>query len=202
MVGATLSAAVMAAVLSSYIYLGRGLGRLGNQQIIDAQARRTLDYFAQDAQSATDVSITSVTAPDFYVTFSVPTTSSGATRITYYYSQAGASPSIAGTTITVPAHSLVRVPNSGSAVVGSSLTILSNIMAGDDGCYVRYFDASGTDYDSGTAPYTPTTTYSLGIKQVSLSFRTQTGTASIGNQTPPYQGTTGRLILRNRTFLP
>src|SRR6478735_1668555 len=52
LIGATLSAAIMAAVLSSYIYLGRSFGRLVNQQTLEAESRRTRAYFAQDVQSA------------------------------------------------------------------------------------------------------------------------------------------------------
>lgn len=202
MVGATLSAAVMAAVLSSYIYLGRGLARLGNQQILETQARRTLAYFAYDVQSATGLTIASVSAPDFSVTFSQPTSPSGVTKVTYYYSQTGTSASIAGNTVMIPAHSLVRVPNTGTALVGPPQTVLSNITETTDGCFVRYYDVAGSSYDNDTAPYTPITNYSLGIKQVALNFRTQLGSSASGNQTVAYTWATGRLVFRNRSFLP
>src|SRR5438477_34910 len=56
LIGVTLSGMVMAAVLSSYIYLGRSFGRLANQQILESEARRTLAYFTKDVQAATGIS--------------------------------------------------------------------------------------------------------------------------------------------------
>ena len=55
LIGAALSAAVMAAVLSSYVYLGRGLGRLTNQQTLETEGRRTIALFARDARMASDL---------------------------------------------------------------------------------------------------------------------------------------------------
>lgn len=204
LIGASLSAAIMAAVLSSYIYLGRGLTRLGNQQTVEMEARRTIAYFAQDIQSASGVSFTSVTAPDFYVTFTLANsgTNGVATQVTYYYSRDGATPSICGNTVTVPAHALVRALGTGSALTQPAQVILRNIVSTDDGCYLRFYDSSGSAYDNGSAPYTTVTTYSAGIKQAALAFNTQLGNASNGTRTPIYSVASSRLVLRNKTFLP
>ena len=58
MIGSALAATIMAAVLSTYIYLGRGLARLANQQTLETEARRTLAYFTQDVQSASGLTDT------------------------------------------------------------------------------------------------------------------------------------------------
>ncbi len=203
MIGATLSAALMAAVLSSYIYLGRNLARLANQQILETEGRRTLSFFTQDVESATGVSVTSVTAPDFSVTFALAKKGSGTSQVTYYYSRDGASTSISGNTISVPAHTLVRVVGTASAISQPAQVILRNIETDNDSCYIRLYDASGASFDNNTAPYTTTTTYSLlSVKQASLAFSTQLGNAKSGTQTQEYAIASSRITLRNRGFLP
>ena len=201
LIGAALSAAILAAVLSSYLFLGRQLTRLANQQTLETEARRTLGFFTQDVHRATGVTVSTATAPAFYITFTVPRTTAGVTQVTYYFSRAAATPSISGTTVTVPANSLVRVESTGSAIVGSAQVILRNVISTDEGCAMRFFDASGNPYDNGSAPFTPVTTYWPGVRFASLQFITQTGTAAAGVQTPQLRMTSGRLALRNRNFL-
>lgn len=201
LIGATLSAAIMAAVLSSYIYLGRSLARLANQQTLEAEGRRALGLFSQDVQTATGVTINSLTAPDFSVNFALANNGTGANQVVYYYSQNGTSTSIFGNTITIPANSLVRVLGTGSAITQPAQVVLRNIVAANEGCAIRYFDASGNPYDNGTAPYTPVTTYSSGIKQVSLQFNTQLGNSGNGTRTLVYKVVSGRLALRNKALL-
>ncbi len=177
LIGATLSAAIMAAVLSSYIYLGRSLTRLGNQQALETEARRTLGYFTQDVLTATGLSGTPSASS---VTFTLPA-ANGTMTVAYAYD------STAGT--------LTRTPGSGTAVV-----LLRNITS--PGCIFRYYDSAGSAYDNGSSPYTTVTTYSAGIKQVSLQFSTQVGNASNGTRTQVYQVASSRLVLRNKTLLP
>lgn len=125
LVGATLSAAVMAAVLSSYIFLGRQLVRLGNQHILEAEGRRTLAYFTRDVRMARDIPDTpSATS----VTFSLPT-GTGTTTVAYSYD------SSAGT--------LTRTPAGGTAQI-----LLRNITTG--GLTIRYYDTSNNAYTSYT----------------------------------------------------
>jgi len=201
LIGATLSAAIMAAVLSSYIYLGRGLARLANQQTLESEGRRTLAYFTQDVQTATGVSVTPVTAPDFYVTFTLANSGTGADRVTYYYSRDGTSTSISGNTIAVPANSLVRVVGTASAISQPAQTLLRNILTSNEGCYIRFFDSAGRPYDNGSAPYTPVTTYANGMKQAALSFSTQLGNTTNGTRTLVFQVTSGRIVIRNKASL-
>jgi Tfp pilus assembly protein PilW len=206
LIGATLSAMIMAGVLSSYIYMGRSLARLANQQTLEAEGRRTLAYLNQDVRMASTITVTPQTAPSFYVTLAIARSGVGTTQVVYYYNSTGSaiSTSISGTSISVPAHSLVRVVSTGSAVIYPIQTVLRNIVAADEGCYLRFFDAAGSAYDSGAAPYTPdfTASSSLGIKQIAFTFSTQLGTSSNGTQTKVYQVSSNRMVLRNKALLP
>lgn len=176
LIGATLSAAVMAAVLSSYIFLGRGLNRLVNQQTLETESRRTLDTFTKDVQLATGID-TSTTVSASTVRLTIPSATGAATTVTYTFTNdAGGN----GT--------LVRTPS-----VGSAQTLLRNII--NNGLTLRYYDASGTEYTSYT-------NYLPGIKQLALEFSTQTGVANNGTRTLVHRVTSSRVLLRNRGFLP
>lgn len=176
LIGATLSAAVMAAVFSSYLYLGRSLARLANQQTLETEARRALGYFTQDVEQATGVDSTGTSPkvlPDATkVTLTLPSTSTVATNyVTYTYDSTAAT--------------LTRTPAGGTAQI-----LLRNITS----LSLGYYDSSGNKYTSYTD-------YLAGIKQLSLEFSTQTGSAPNGTRTPVLQVASGRLILRNRGFL-
>jgi prepilin-type N-terminal cleavage/methylation domain-containing protein len=188
LVGATLSAAVMAAVFSSYIYLGRGLARLANQQILETEARRTLGYFTQDGQTATALTDTTNLGAG-RMSLTVPVASGNAT-ITYYYNSNSSATSVTinGTSISMEATALTRCVYNGSTV--TSQTLLRNIT----GLTLSYYDSSGNEY-------TNYTDYLPGIKQLSLEFSTQLGNSGNGTQTLVYQVTSNRVILRNRGFL-
>lgn len=91
----SLALTVMTAVLTSYIFLGRNLVRLANQQTLETEARRTLAFFAQDVRMASNVSGTPTAAA---VSLIIPTGT-----VTYTYD------STTGT--------LTRTPSSGPALV-------------------------------------------------------------------------------------
>lgn len=208
LIGASLAAAIMAAVLSSYIFLARNLARLANQQIVETESRRALDYFAQDVQAASEITGTP-SASNLVLT--VPG-AKGANTITYYYNSNMLTSSdqtddvvINGTTVKMSRQALTRCVYDGTTV--SSQTLLRNI-SDDDATttvdlYLRYFDAANNPYDNGSAPYTTaTTTYSLkGIKQVSLFCSVQLGNAANGTRTRTYPIASGRVVLRNRPLL-
>jgi hypothetical protein len=188
MVGAALSATVMAAVLSSYIYLGRGLNRLANQQTLETETRRTLTYFAQDVQSATGLTGTiSATRVDILVP-----TATGSNTVTYYYNNSSSTTTVTvnGTSVTMAANALTRCVYDGTTVTPQ--TLLRNITSG--GLTFSYYDGAGNAYASYT-------NYVSGIKQLSLQFTTQAGSANNGTQTRPYEAASSRLVLRNRSYL-
>ena len=188
LIGATLSGMVMAAVLSSYIYLGRSFGRLANQQILESEARRTLAYFTKDAQAATGISGTpSATS----VTLTIPT-STGTTTVAYAYD------STTGT--------FTRTPAGGTALV-----LLRNITDGDSSTTadltIRYYDASNNEYTSTTLS---AGSYLTGIKQLSLEFSSQTGLSTSGaqsvsnangTQTQVYRVASSRMRIHNSALL-
>jgi Tfp pilus assembly protein PilW len=196
LVGATLSAAVMAAVFSSYIYLGRSLARLANQQILETEARRTLGYFTQDVQTATGLTDTANLSAS-RLSLSVPA-ASGTNTVTYYYNNtaAAASVTINGTSVSMAAAALTRCVYDGTSV--TSQTLLRNITDNDS---TTSSDLSFRYYDSSGNPYTSYTDYLPGIKQLSLQFATQLGTSTNGTQTLVHRVASNRVILRNRGFL-
>jgi type II secretory pathway pseudopilin PulG len=199
LIGAALSAAVMAGVLSSYIYIGRSLARLANQQTLETEGRRTLANFSRDVRMASGlVTIsTSPTSPaSNRVDLIVPSGSSSNT-ITYYYNSTAISGStisddvtVNGSTVAMRREALTRCVYNGTTV--TSLTLLRNITT--NGLTFRYYDGSD-------AVYTAYTDYLSGIKQLSLEFSTQTGISDNGTQTRVHQVASNRLILRNRALL-
>ena len=176
LIGMTISLIVMTAVLTSYTFMGRNLFRLANQQTLQTQSRRTLQYFQQDVRMASGISGTPSASSLVLI---LPTTStSTTTTVTWTYD------STAGT--------LTRTPASGTA-----LTLLSNLKSSS----FNYYDGSGNAFTSATLS---AGSYLLSIKQVSLSFTSQTGANADGTSSPQmanYQISTPRMTLRNQSFL-
>lgn len=80
LVAVSLAGIVMTGMLTTYLFLGRNLVRLHNQQMLDDEHRRVLLEFSQDFRKA--IAVTS--ASDTAVTFTVPTATS-TVSITYTY---------------------------------------------------------------------------------------------------------------------
>lgn len=174
LIGSTLAAAVMLAVLSSYVYLGRNFSRLTNQQTLETQARQAIAYFTQDVQTAIGISGTPSASS---VVLILPTDTGATTTVTYTYtSDAGGN----GT--------LVRTPATGTA-----LTLLRYITS-SPGLTIRYFDSSGSEYTS-YSDYRP------GIKQLSIEFTARVVTLDQGSTTASYPMTSSRVVLRNKQLL-
>lgn len=188
LIGMSLALTVMTAVLTSYIFLGRSLARLVNQQTLQTEARRTLAYFAQDVRMASGISGTpSATG----VALTIPT-GTGTNTITYYYNSASSDAvvSVNGTNVTMGANALTRCVYNGSAV--TSLTLLRNVTS--SGLSFSYYDSSGTGYTSYA-------NYLSSIKQLALQFSIQTGISTNGTQTPVLQFASSRLLIRNQPLL-
>jgi Tfp pilus assembly protein PilW len=62
MIGASLGSFILAAVLSSFLFLGRSGANLINYTEMETQARKALEYFAEDTRQASAVTWTSSTA--------------------------------------------------------------------------------------------------------------------------------------------
>jgi prepilin-type N-terminal cleavage/methylation domain-containing protein len=196
MVSLALGLIVMTAVLSSYIFLARSFTRsLGvtsaNQPSLEIQSRRTLTTFAQDVRMATG---TTGTFDSTRVTLTLPTAT--ATKNVYYYfnnTAAEVSVVLGSSAVTVPTYSLVR--RDGSA--GNVQTLHSSLLT----LTISYYDDSGNPYtvlDNSVAGYSSFS----GIKQISMAFTSQAGSAVNSTLTPVSAFATPRLILRNRPLLP
>ncbi len=196
-IGTALSAMVLAAVISSYLFLGRQFTRLMNQQTLESQARRTLLYLAQDVRLTNTLDgIEPLTTPkptNASVKL-VQTTATGTRHIYYYYNSgtSAATVTLGSTSYSMPAKTLSRV----DADTSTRITLVANLLT----CYLRYYDDYGNPFDNATSPYTTVTTYS-GMSQISLLFTSQVGVAKNGTLTPVYQGVSNRLIIRNRPTL-
>lgn len=174
LIGLSLSLTIMAAVLSSYLFLGRSLSRLVNQQTLETEGRRTLGQFAQDVRAASSISGTPSVST---LTLTIPSGASTTTVAWSYNSATGI---------------LTRTPASGTA-----LALVSNLTS----LHFRYYNETGTAYDSGSSPYTTQTAYMSGLKQISITFTSQTGSANNGTLTAVHRFASPRLLVRNRALL-
>ncbi|MBM3853157.1 MAG: hypothetical protein FJ399_08365 [Verrucomicrobia bacterium] len=202
MIGLSLSMIVMAAILSSYIYIARAYVRtIGfgepNQPTLESQGRRTLATFAQDVQSASGL----MTSPSSTyplsaseVTLIVPRSTGGTKYVTYYYNSSSSATTVTkgASSVTVTATSLTRIDWS----TVTALTLHSSLAS----CTLTYYDVFADIDVTGTArSYTTYVNYLTGIKQITLALSARAGTGA--NQTQLYQITSPRYILRNRAVL-
>lgn len=175
LVGMSLAMVVMAAVLTCYIFIGRSLFRLVNQQTLITQSQRAFAYLSQDVRLASGISGTPSASG---LVLTLPTNTGSTTTVTYAYN------STSGT--------LTRTPASGTA-----LTLLSNLTSSS----FNYYDATGNSYTSATLS---AGSYLSSIKQIGLSYAAQAGTNADGTRAPQtanYQASSPRFVLRNQAFL-
>ena len=198
LIGSTLAAMILLAMLSSYLFLGRNLGRLVNQQLVQSQSRRTLATFTQDVRMTSGIVGTpSATS----LTLTLPT-NTGSKSVAYYFnnSSATATVTLVGYSTTILPYNLVRVDGSTGATQVLHTTLLTFAFS--------YYDSSS---NSGTSePDKPYTIFDSsaagfgsfsGIKQIALTLTAQTGSSTDGTQTPVYQVASSRLVIRNRALL-
>lgn len=94
LIASTMSAAVLAGVLSAFLLMGRNGYNAANYTMMEAEARRALENFSQEARmakniewtSASEVSFQIVTSNDttFWVTYGYDSSTSGANAQTFY----------------------------------------------------------------------------------------------------------------------
>jgi prepilin-type N-terminal cleavage/methylation domain-containing protein len=177
LIGMSLALVVMTAVLSSYIFIGRSLVRLANQQTLSTRAQRAISLFARDVRNAGGISGTPTSSSLVLV---LPTNTGSTTNVTWAYN------SLTGT--------LTRTPAS-----GSTLTLLPYLTTSSAG--FSYYDASGNPFSNSALT---AGSYVISIKQVSLSFTSQTGANNDGtraSQTVDLQTNSPRYVFRNQAFL-
>jgi Tfp pilus assembly protein PilW len=153
LVGFTLSAVIMAAVLSSFVFLGRSLTRLANHQTLEAKGREALTYLRGDVALAQAVK-TGTTPTAATVTLVLP-----AGEVTYTYD---------GT-----AGSLRRQAAFGP---NPDLYLLHNDLCS---CTAFSFGYYTTANGAATSQITPALYVPYSIKRIQVHFTLQTpGTAS------------------------
>lgn len=126
LIGMSLAMIVLGAILSSYLFLGRSLTRLSNQQRLEAESRRALATFTQDVRMASGIS---GTPSNSSLALIIPDGAATAT-VTYAYN------STAGT--------LTRTLNSTTTTLASFIQASSFAF--------RYFDENSQPYDNGSSP--------------------------------------------------
>jgi len=207
LVGASLALMVMTAVLTTYVTIGRNFTRsLGvssaSQPTLDTQARRTLAAFVQDVRMASGLTVisTSPTSPTSSRVDLIVPSGTGNNLITYYYNSTAISGStnsdnvtVNGTSVAMRREALTRCVYNGTTV--TSLLLHTNLLT----CAITYYDNSGNSYSASDLSGS---NYLLGIKQLSLSFSSQAGSATNGTLTQVYYTDSPRVLLRNRSLLP
>lgn len=114
MISATLSAFVLAGVLSSFLMLGRSGALLVNYTTMDTQARRALEDFAQDVRMATNVTWNSSTSITLTVSDNYTSTSN---KVTYAWDNTSGSPTY---------HYFYRMPGD-AAASNTKTTFIGNV---------------------------------------------------------------------------
>jgi type II secretory pathway pseudopilin PulG len=172
LVSVSLASVVLAAVLSSYVFLGRNLVRLANYQALETKAREALAYLQRDVALASSVkSGTTPTANS--VTLVLPTG-----EVTYSFD---------GSTGTLRRQ----------AATGPSPDFL--LLQGDRcRCSAFAFDYLTTTAVAPVSQLDPSRNVPYSIKQIVVRFDLETpGGQSVGTRTT-YSAVSGRFLLRNK----
>jgi prepilin-type N-terminal cleavage/methylation domain-containing protein len=171
LIGSTLASMVMAAVLASFVFLGRNLARLANYQSVEAKSREALAYLGRDltqAEAVKEASTPTATA----LTLVLP---SG--EVTYTYDN---------TTL-----SLRRQANFGA---NQDFVLLQSDYCACTAFSFAYYTATGGSPISQMAGGT-NTPYS--IKQIQVLFTTQTPGSSTAIRAT-YDAVSARYVMRNK----
>jgi prepilin-type N-terminal cleavage/methylation domain-containing protein len=172
LISLSLALFVLTGTLTTYLFLGRQLTKLNNQQTLDAESRRVLAQFNQDVRQATAISSPSDTA----VTLS-QLTATGSFTVTYTYT--------AGTNYN---GTLVRTTST-----GTSLTLARNLGSFD----FDYFDSLDAAVASPSSKLSSVRKISLDYTSMAGYASRLSGAA-----TPVNTVESGRIVMRNLGFLP
>lgn len=88
MISAALSTLILAGVMSAFLFIGRTGFSAGSYSEMEAQVRRALDQFADDARMARDIRWHDPQR----ITFYLPTAGSGSQPVTYAFESSGGAP--------------------------------------------------------------------------------------------------------------
>ncbi len=169
MIGATLGSFILLGVLTTFLFLGRSGANLRNYSDMESQARKALEYFAEDTRQASAATWASSTS----VTLSFPTVSGYTTpaAVTYSY--------LSG--------NFTRQVGSGTPT-----TLLSGITAFNFVVYTITGTAI-TDFSSASALTTANNT----TKQIQLSLSAARSTQTVSTATNIVLS--ARYVLRNKS---
>jgi prepilin-type N-terminal cleavage/methylation domain-containing protein len=172
LIGSSLAAMVMTAILSSFIFMGRNLSRLASYQALENEARQALGYLRQDFALAKAVK-GGTTPTANTVTLVLP-----AGEVTYTYDAA---------TFTVR-----RQANFGA---NGDFTLLHNSQSDCTDYSFRYYttsDAAPTDQAS------PDTYVPYSIKQIEVGFVLESPATWAAAARSRYEAASSRFLIRNR----
>jgi prepilin-type N-terminal cleavage/methylation domain-containing protein len=172
MISSAISAVVMAAVFSTYNFLGRNLARLSSYQALENESRKALSYLSRDFTLAQGVK-TGTSPTTSTVTLILP---SG--EVTYYFNSAS--------------HSLRRQANFGPS---PDLSLLRNSLCECTTFEFRYFtttDGAPSDQTapSGNVPYS--------IKQIQVRYVVESPASWLAMSRTRYEAVSARYYFRNR----
>ena len=174
LIASSLGAIIMAAVLSSFVFIGRNLAKLASYQALESEARKALAYLRQDLALARAVKNgTSPTSET--VTLVLP-----AGDVTYTYDSS--------------ARRLRRQASFGAnpdfALLGSSACECTSF-AFD---YFTTSDGAPTDQATSTAlvPYS--------IKQIAVGFVVETPATASAETRTRFEAASARFLIRNRAL--
>ena len=169
MVGATIGAFVLAAILSTFLMLGRNGYNAANYSMMEAEARRALETFSEEARMASDLTWNSSTS----VTLTVYA-STGTYLVTYAYDS-----STSGAT----AQSFYRQAGAASGA-GAKTVLVRNVT---EFAYRRYKVVNGVDYAASN---------DIETKQIQISLRSvRTGMTTVATTNAVLSA---RVVLRNK----
>lgn len=169
LVGSTLASMVMAAVLSSFVFLGRNLTRLANYHSLEAKGREALTYFSRDLAVAQAVK-NGTTPTNNSLTLVLP-----AGDVTYTYDGAR----------------LLRHATFGA---NSDINLLQNDSTSCRAFSFNYYTMTGgtptSQITGADMPYS--------IKQVQIQFTVETPGVSSSATHSSYDAVSARYLIRNK----
>ena len=172
MIGASLSAIVMAAVLSSFTFLGRNLARMVSYQSLDAESRKTLAYLRRDFALAEAVK-SGTTPTDSTVTLVLP-----AGEVTYTYSS-----------------TTRRLHRTATFGANRDFYLLQNDSCECSSFTFNYYTASGA---SPTDQVSPTVYVPYSIKQIQARFVLESPTSWSASTRTRLESASSQFLFRNK----
>lgn len=172
MIGSTLAAMVMAAMLSSFVFIGRNLSRLTSHQALETEARKALTYLRRDFGLAQTIK-SGTTPTSATVTLVLPTGD-----VTYTYDS--------GTK---------RLRRQATFGTSQDLYLLQNSRSQ---CATFAFAYYTTSDAAPTDQVTPSSLVPYSIKQIEVSFVLESPSSWTAETRTRYELASSRFLIRNR----